>query len=133
MRAVKYIHKYIYKGTDRATLRLAADNNNKVSQYLHSRYIGPYKALWRIFKYPVHKEFPPVIPLAIHLPGEQPVYFDADQTADEIQQRLDRAQSTLTAFFRYNAEHADGRNYLYQQFPTHYVFHNKEREWRLRK
>ena len=61
------------------------------------------------------------------------MYFNADQTADEIQQRLDRAQSTLTAFFRYNAEHADGRNYLYQQFPTHYVFHNKEREWRPRK
>jgi hypothetical protein len=26
----------------------------------------------------MHEEYPPVIQLAVHLPGQQPVYFDLD-------------------------------------------------------
>lgn len=129
---MKYIHKYIYKGSDRATFRLTSDGD-EVSQYLQGRYIGPPEALWRLFEFPVHEEFPPVIQLAVHLPGEQPVYFQPDQSAEEIRQRLELSRSTLTAFFQYNAEHEDGRNCLYQDFPSRYVFDKKHREWRRRR
>ena len=99
---------------------------------MQGRYIGPSEAIWRLFEFPVHEEFPPVIQLAVHLPGEQPVYFQPDQSVEEIQQRLKLSYSTLTAFFKYNAEHEDGRNRPYQDFPERYVFHPKRREWRLR-
>ena len=36
---------------------------------------GPTEAVWRLFEYATHEENPTVIHLAIHLPGEQPVYF----------------------------------------------------------
>ena len=111
IKSVKYIHKYIYKGSDRTTLRLI--DSNKVSQYLQGRYIGPSKAIWRLFKFPVYREFPPVIQLAVHLLGEQPIYFQPDQSVQEIQQRLELSCSTLTAFFIYNAEHKDNYNQLY--------------------
>ena len=132
VRSVKYIHKYIYKGNDRTTLRLT--DGDEVSQYLQGRYIGPSEAIWRLFEFPVHEEFPPVIQLAVHLPGEQPVYFQPDQSVEEIQQRLNLSCSTLTAFFKYNTEHDDddARNRLYQDFPERYVFLAKQREWRLR-
>ena len=66
----------------------------------------------------------------MHLPGEQPVYFQPDQSTEDIQQRLELSYSTLTAFFKYNAEREDSRNCLYQDFPEHHVFHTKQREWR---
>ena len=111
IKSVKYIYKYIYKGSDRTTLRLM--DGNKVSQYLQGRYIGPSKAIQRLFEFPVYKEYPPIIQLTVHLPGEQPVYFQPDQSAEEIQQRLKLSRSILTAFFKYNVEYKDGRNRLY--------------------
>jgi hypothetical protein len=36
----------------------------------------------------MHEEWPPVINLAIHLPNEQPVFFPADVTMEELQERL---------------------------------------------
>ena len=38
---IKYIYKYIYKGTDYITLKLA-NKYNKIIQYLNSRYISLY-------------------------------------------------------------------------------------------
>ena len=43
VRAVKYIHKYIYKGNDRTTVELG--QNDEITQYLHGRYIGPSEAV----------------------------------------------------------------------------------------
>ena len=74
-KAIKYIHKYVYKASDRTTISLHL-RNNEVARNLHSRYIGPTEATWRLFEFPTHEEFPPVQTLAVHLPGEQIVYFD---------------------------------------------------------
>ena len=47
-----------------------------------------------------------------------------------MQDKLSTTHSTLTAFFAYNASHEDGRNLLYQDFPSKYRFDKKKREWR---
>ena len=111
IKAIKYIHKYIYKGSDCTTLQLM--DGNKVNKYLQGRYIGPFKAIQRLFKYFIYKEFPPIIQLAVYLPGKQPVYFQLDQSVKEIQQCLKLSYFTLTAFFKYNMEYKDGCNCLY--------------------
>jgi len=49
-----------------------------------------------------------------------------------LQERILAARSTLMAFFDYNAKHQDGWQYLYQEFPTYYVFKAKEKEWKPR-
>jgi hypothetical protein len=132
VKAVKYIHKYIYKGNDRATARVVGQDD-EISQHLQGRYVGPSEAVWRLFEYPVHEVFPPVIQLAVHLPGQQPVYFDPDRPAQELRDHLDAAHSTLTAFFAYNVSHEDGRSFLYQDFPSKYCFDKKHRQWRRRR
>src|SRR4051794_13827869 len=43
-----------------------------------------------------------------------------------------QAGSTLMAFFKYNTDHKNGRTYLYQEFPAHYTYNAKQREWRPR-
>ena len=40
MQAIKYIHKYVYKGRDKATLEIA--DTDKIKRYMTCRYIGPF-------------------------------------------------------------------------------------------
>ncbi|KAG1043537.1 hypothetical protein G6F43_011632 [Rhizopus delemar] len=116
----------------RTTVHLK-NENDEIERYLTSRYIGPTEAVWRLFEYAMHEEDPSVTSLAIHLENEQPVYFDPESGAEEIQQTLDNTHSTLMGFFKYNLTHDDGRGYLYQEFPFHYIWKKKERIWQARK
>lgn len=88
--------------------------------------------MWRIFEFLTHEEFPSVQQLAIHLPGEQPIYFEEDVLVEQLQERMDGARSTLMAFFEYNNTNEESRRYLYQEFPEHYVYLRKERQWKPR-
>ena len=40
--------------------------------------------MWRIFEFLSYEKSPSVEQLAIHLPGEQPVYFEEDAIAEEL-------------------------------------------------
>lgn len=54
--------------------------------------------MWRIFEFLTYKEFLSVEQLAIHLPGEQLVYFKEDVIAKELQERMNKAQSLSWLF-----------------------------------
>ncbi|PIA60482.1 hypothetical protein AQUCO_00300169v1 [Aquilegia coerulea] len=66
VRAVKYIHKYIYKGHDRTTMVVGAEDD-EIQQYLDARYVGPTEAAWRLYGFRIHEELPCVTRLALHL------------------------------------------------------------------
>ena len=132
IRAVKYIHKYIYKGTDRITV-VARRTEDEIGEHLERRYIGPTEAAWHLFEFPVHDEWPPVVRLTLHLPGEHVVMFEDDDTAEDVRSRADNARSTLMAWFEFNRAHAGSRHILYQDFPEQHVWKPKERVWSLRK
>ena len=130
VKAVKYIHKYIYKGGDCATAIIDSEHD-EVKRHLHGRYIGPTEAVWWLFEFHTHQELPSVTTLALHLPGQQAVYFSEWEATNELRQRLDISTTTLLAFFKYNAEKEDGRQYLYQEFPEHYVY-ERNKGWKPR-
>ena len=132
IQSIKYIHQYIYKSSDRTTAQLGSDGN-EVQRHLHGRYVGPTEAVWCLFGFGMHGEFPAVMHLAIHLPSEQPVYFSDRETAEDLSNRMESARSTLRAYFQYNALHSDGPQYLYQDFPTHYTYNTSRRVWTPRK
>ena len=85
IRCVKYIHKYIYKGHDRTTMVLGGVN--EIQQYLDARYIGLVEPAWRFFGNSIHEEFPPVVRLALHLPGMHKVVYDPNESVDRIASR----------------------------------------------
>ena len=124
VRAVKYIHKYIYKGGDRATAILDSEHD-EIKRHLHGRYIGPTEAVWRLFEFDTHDEQPPVIHLALHLPGEQAIYFTEGEDPDQLRERMDTSITTLLAYFSYNLQNADGHSYIYHEFPEHFVYVRK--------
>lgn len=47
VKAVKYIHKYIYKGCDRTTVQIDGFQD-EIAQHLNGRYIGPSQAIWQL-------------------------------------------------------------------------------------
>src|SRR5882762_160621 len=76
IKAVKYIHKYIYKGPDMATVRVG--NVDEIKDYIDARYVGPAEACWHIFECHMHQELPTVYRLSVHLENQQMVYFQED-------------------------------------------------------
>ncbi|KAF7127851.1 hypothetical protein RHSIM_Rhsim11G0017500 [Rhododendron simsii] len=127
MRHVKYIHKYIYKGYDCATMVLGSIN--EIQQYLDGRYIGPPEAACRIFGHHLHEEVPTVMRLDLHLPGMHCVYFNLNETLESIRARATHQKSTLTEFFSWYASNPIACAYTYQEFPQHFVWKKTEKIW----
>ena len=113
--AVKYIYKYILKGSDRSTLETMID---EIKEYVTGRYIGSSEAVWRLFKFPTHREMLSVRRLPIHLPGGHIVCFDSMLHSDQVADQIDEQRTELMAFFNYNTAHPEARTFLYQDFPT---------------
>ena len=132
VKAIKYIHKYIYKGSHQTTIALHLQSN-KVTRHLHGRYIGPTEAIWRLFEFPMHEEYPSVQTFAVHQPGEPIVYFNPELTTEEVREQMENACSTLMAFFNFNANHTNGRQWLYHEFPAHYVYNKQNHQWHPQK
>jgi PIF1-like helicase/Helitron helicase-like domain at N-terminus len=131
VQAIKYIHKYVYKGADRTTLAVGSAND-EIKRYVQGRYIGPTEAIWRLFEFSTHQEWPPVYHLAVHLEGQHTVYFSDNLTAVQLAEKATRTRSTLMAFFLYNEQNEDGRGLLYSQFPANYTWVAKTCEWKVR-
>ncbi|XP_058219552.1 uncharacterized protein LOC131330073 [Rhododendron vialii] len=115
MRCVKYIHKYIYKGNDRATMVLGLID--EIKEYLDARYIGPVEAAWRLFGHSMHEEIPTVVRLALHLPGKHNSLFNTEESMQDIVARAEQDITTLTGFFAYCQANVDARVFTYQEFP----------------
>ena len=131
VQAIKYIHKYVYKGADRTTVAVTAAED-EITRYIHARYISPCEAIWRLFEFPTHQEWPPVQHLAVHLEGEQAVYFPDDISPSALAAKTAAARSTLMGFFEYNATHEDSRQYLYSEFPAYFTWDPRIRAWKPR-
>ena len=115
---------------DQATAQVDYSNQDEIKQYLQGRDIGPTEAVWRLFEFGTNEEWPPVIHLALHLPSEQAVYFEADAGALNKEEQMAASTSTFLEFFKYNTEKEDGCQYLYQDFPAHFVFNPKTKKWK---
>ncbi|GBP81130.1 hypothetical protein EVAR_88228_1 [Eumeta japonica] len=94
VQAIKYICKYINKGSDQATFGVR-NPNDEVENYVNGRYISTSEAAWRIFEFPIHERHPTVLQLAVHLENGQRVYFTTE-TAVQVAQNP--RKTTLLAF-----------------------------------
>ncbi|KAG0574270.1 hypothetical protein KC19_VG249600 [Ceratodon purpureus] len=129
--AVKYIHKYIYKGHDRATLRIG-EEQDEIKQYLDARYIGASEAVRRLLKMTMHDEDPNVVRLHLHLPGMHRVIFNTREDPLTVLNRGQVQRTRLTEFLRMCATDENARRLTYQEFPQHYVWKQQESTWKIR-
>ena len=126
VKSIKYIYKYVYKGNDRANVAIETDD--EIKKYVDARYVSASEASWRLFSYTMHEENPPHQRLAIHLPNQQTIYFYEDDDPNKLIKR-DTKNTTLMGWLQYNRLHEDGRNYLYVEFPEHFVWLKDKKIW----
>ena len=74
---IKYMFLYFYKGDTMANVQLY-NSFDEIQGYLDGKYICANEALWHLFQFPIHNEFPSVLKLQVHLPNERPCTFDAN-------------------------------------------------------
>ena len=127
VKAVKYIHKYVYKGPDQATVEVS--QLDEIKQFIDARYIGPVEGCWRIMEFPMHLELPSVYRLPVHLEGQHMVYFNADDTPEDVLDRASSQKTQLTAWLKANQTHVEAHNHTYQEFPEYFVYKQNQKAW----
>jgi hypothetical protein len=110
-----------------------SDERDEVKEYLEARYISSIESCWQIFEFGMHAEHPTVYRLPVHLPNEQLVYFNDDDSIDEVLERGTNAKTAMTEYFVANANHPHAKNYTYQEFPQHFTWNKSTKKWSPRK
>ena len=67
------------------------------------RYVSAPEAFWRLSEYSMHEQSHTIIRLSIHLPNQQPVYFQKGQEQEALE-RSTHGDTQLTAWFKLNNE-----------------------------
>ncbi|KAE9107293.1 hypothetical protein PF007_g13094 [Phytophthora fragariae] len=111
--AVKYLYKYVYKGSDKAVITVenvqgeshrAMIEPNEILRYLNARYVSPVEACMRLLDFSVQGKMHYIVQLTIHLENEQLVTFRSSDNPDQV---LTRGRHTmLTRFFELCASEA---------------------------
>jgi hypothetical protein len=73
VKSIKYICKYINKGSDQAVFELQKTGRvvDEVQTFQMGRYISSNEAVWRILGMPIHERYPAVQHLSVHLENGQ--------------------------------------------------------------
>lgn len=132
VKAIKYICKYINKGSDQAVFELSNENKNfdEVQQFQLGRYISSNEAIWRIFGFSMHERSPTIVHLSVHLENGQRVYFTEHNLRDKVQSP---PVTTLTAFFELCRNDPFARTLLYCDVPKYYVWETANKSFKRRK
>ena len=136
--SVKYIYKYIFKGSDKVSLEIknktsSDKEKNEIKAFENGRYYCSTQSCHRIFGFAIVYRSPMVMKLQLHLPNEQSVLFEED---DDPQVVLDKFSKThLTQFFETNRTDVRAHDVLYPDFPKYYTWETKggkKWKWRVR-
>jgi hypothetical protein len=132
---VKYLFKYVYKGHDRATIKISRQSNNategnvvktdEIKKYLDCCYVSTSEAMWHIFKFDMHERFPTVERLQYHLPNQQMVLFDDDDDVQEVATWLAISRTMLIEWFKTNQESEVARRFTFDQFLQQWAWNRK--------
>ncbi|CAN1332160.1 ATP-dependent DNA helicase PIF1 [Linum perenne] len=132
-RSIKYLFKYINKPPDRANAAIIAEDANEIKAFLDCRYLAAAEACWRIFKFDIHHHYPPVLRMNFHLPGQQYMVYEEDQSIEDVLAMHENRRTMLEAWMDINKQDDEARKYTYLEFPQHYVWNKKEKYWKRRK
>lgn len=124
---VKYLYKYVYKGHDKASFEL--EQLDEIQNFVESRYVSSSEACWRLFGYELHREYPSVERLGIHLEDQQMITYTEDGNVNQL---LQNSTSTLIAWFNLNLLDETARGYTYTDIPKYFTWDKKNKVWKKR-
>ncbi|KAL4103830.1 hypothetical protein QTP88_019165 [Uroleucon formosanum] len=123
IKAIKYICKYINKGSDQATFSVEKQSKDEITSYQSGRYVSSSEAVWRILSFPIHERYPSVFHLSVHLENDQRVYFTTNNVTENISKP---PTTTLTAFFEVCKTDSFAKTLLYHEVPKYYTYNNSK-------
>ncbi|KAL9411119.1 hypothetical protein AB3S75_044830 [Citrus x aurantiifolia] len=136
-RSVKYLFKYVHKGSDRTTATMASIDTtqemDEIKTYLDCRYISATEACWRIFQFDIHYRKPTVERLPFHLPREHTVIFEESKCLQNVRTIRGKEKTKFTEWLEANKNYDDARELTYSDFPTCWVWNSKDKTWTRRK
>jgi len=143
---IKYLFKYVTKGADCSKAYLQrvkrgqqtpfdddTQTINEVKEYLHCRYICEQDACWRMFGYDIHRHFPAVERMPVHMPNENFITFSARAKMDRLLSAEFLRRTMLTQWFVCNELFPEARTLTYPEFPSKWVWDQRDRRWSKRK
>ncbi|GFQ81851.1 ATP-dependent DNA helicase [Trichonephila clavata] len=108
VKSIKYICKYVTKGSDAAMFAVANEMPNRldeVTTYQQGRYISSNEAVWRLLNFSIHQRYPTVVHLAVHLEGAKEDSLEDYEPGQPTANLTDTPpKTTLTAFFFISAK-----------------------------
>ncbi|GBP19400.1 hypothetical protein EVAR_12442_1 [Eumeta japonica] len=122
VQAIKYICKYVNKGSDQVTFGVR-NAHNEVENYVNGRYISTSEAVWRLFEFPLHDRHPTVLQLAAHLGNGQRVYLSPANVQSIVEYP---PKTTLTAFFELCNSDNFAKTLLYYEVTHYYTWANNK-------
>jgi hypothetical protein len=139
---IKYLFKYVTKGPDCGKVYIKRVRNgeeapydeqtgtvNEVKEYLDCRYICEQDACWRVFGFDIHRHYPHVERMPVHLLGENNISFEEDDDMNDVASQEFRRRMMLTEWFVANQEYPDGKDLTYCEFPSRFRWESSARSW----
>jgi hypothetical protein len=134
IKAVKYLYKYIYKGSDGASYSVdKSDNGDKViieeiKRFRDARCVTPPEAAYRLYGFPLYQMSSHVLPLTVHLPSMHMVTYNERDDLHNVINREQSQKSMLTEYFRMNNVEPFATSFLYREFLEYYRWDRTEKE-----
>ncbi|ONM60681.1 uncharacterized protein [Zea mays] len=142
---IKYLFKYVTKGPDRSKMFLQriqsgedvpydeeTDARNEIKEYIDSRYLCDIDSCWRVFGFEIHRHYPAVERMHVHLPNENYITYNTSANMAGILSQSFLRKTMLTEWFTTNQQHSNARNLTYSQFPSKWRWDDKTRTWHPR-
>ncbi|PWZ28212.1 hypothetical protein Zm00014a_038889 [Zea mays] len=142
---VKYLFKYVTKGPDYSKVYLQRIRNgedtpydeetnarNEVKEYLDTRYLCDKDSYWRVLGYDIHRHYPAVERMPVHLPNENYITYNAASNISRILSKGFVRKTMLTEWFYVNSTCESARDLTYIEFPTKWRWEDKTRSWKPR-
>nr|ADB85380.1 putative retrotransposon protein [Phyllostachys edulis] len=145
-KVLKYLFKYVTKGQDYAKVSLRRLQQgedapsdpqtsvvNEVQEYLDCRYICEHDAIWRILEYDIHRHFPSVERLTVHLPKMNSLCFNPNANLSNVVSNTFLARTPLTEWFVANCRYTEAHALTYCEFPSRWLWDTNTRSWQKRR
>jgi hypothetical protein len=137
---VKYLFKYVTKGPDCSKAYLQKIRNgeeapydeetearNEVKEYLDSRYLCDKDSCWRVLGYEIHRHYPAVERMPVHLPNENSITYNATSDMCQVLSEPLLRKTMLTEWFTTNKQREDARELTYIEFPSKWRWEERTR------
>lgn len=105
---------------------------NEIKEYLDCRYICEQDTCWRIFGVDMHRHYPAIERMPVHLPNENYITFKAKARMNRVLSQKFLRRTMLTQWFVTNQDYPEARNLTYIEFPSRWKWESEFRTWKRR-